>query len=239
MENTPEAAGAAPAPQTETTPTTNTNDAPAAPDMHGFTSDQLAEMRKFYDANGGFDKVKARISNPEHPSQPAQPNLNATEALEKEKDAMVAPTQSYRPPAGAITPQEFLVQEYFRGLSREEAYAPIAEKISSGAVLKDMAMLGIHPLNEDGSINDMKVRTYLNLAAKTVPAQQPATAPEASSAPTVDYVKVEGDIKDMKQAMAVLQQDSLLQRAGKGGHPDAKKAEEFMRSVLNPNTGKK
>ena len=231
MENTPEAAGAAPAPQTETTPTTNTNDAPAAPDMHGFTSEQLAEMRKFYDANGGFDKVKSRLSNPEPKAPETQP--------EPPKAPEAQATQSYRPPAGAITPQEFLVQEYFRGLSREEGYAPIKDKISSGAILKDMAMLGIHPLNEDGSINDMKVRTYLNLAAKTVPAQQPATAPEASSAPTVDYVKVEGDIKDMKQAMAVLQQDSLLQRAGKGGHPDAKKAEEFMRSVLNPNTGKK
>lgn len=239
MENTPEAPAEAPkAPESEATPNTTSNAAPA-PDMHGFTSDQLAEMRKFYDANGGFDKVKARISNPEQPSQPAQPNLDATEALEKEKDAMAAPTQSYRPPAGAITPQEFLVQEYFKGLSREEGYAPIKDKISSGAILKDMAQLGIHPMNEDGSINDFKVRTYLDLAAKTVPATPTAVAPEASAAPTVDYVKVEGDIKDMKQAMAVLQQDSLLQRAGKGGHPDAKKAEEFMRAALNPNAAKK
>ena len=52
MENTPEAAGAVPAPQTEATPT-NYNPEPAqAPDMHGFTSEQLADMQKFFQANG-------------------------------------------------------------------------------------------------------------------------------------------------------------------------------------------
>ena len=74
----PMAAGAAPAPQTEATPITNptpeTVSAPAQPavDMHGFTSEQLADMRKFYDANGGYDKVKSRISNPEPVRQPEQ-----------------------------------------------------------------------------------------------------------------------------------------------------------------------
>ena len=64
MENTPEAAGAVPAPQTEATPT-NSNPEPAqVPDMHGFTSEQLADMQKFFQANGGYDKVKSRISNP-------------------------------------------------------------------------------------------------------------------------------------------------------------------------------
>lgn len=236
MENTPEAA-VAPEAKTETTPTTNTNpaDAPAAPDMHGFTSEQLAEMRKFYDANGGFDKVKSRLSNPEPPKAPEAP----AEPAQPAQPAEPAQSPSYHRPVGAITPQEFLVQEYFNSLSREEAYAPIADKISSGAVLKDMAQLGVHALNEDGTINDSQIRAYLGLAAKTVPAKQTATTPEAGAAPTVDYIKVEGDIKDMKQAMAVLQQDSLLQRAGKGGHPDAKKAEEFMRSALNPNAAKK
>ena len=57
MENTPEAAGAAPAPQTEATPT-NSNPEPAqAPDMHGFTSEQLADMQKFFQANGGYDII--------------------------------------------------------------------------------------------------------------------------------------------------------------------------------------
>ena len=90
MENTPEAAGVAQAPQTEATPIINSTPAPAqiqtsapvAPDMHGFTSDQLADMKKFFDSQGGYEKVKSRISNPQNYSEPAQkPNLDAAQAL--------------------------------------------------------------------------------------------------------------------------------------------------------------
>ena len=227
MENTPEAAGAAPAPQTEATPT-NSNPEPAqAPDMHGFTSEQLADMQKFFQANGGYDKVKSRISNPtpapvqeQKPVEPAQP---------------AAPAQpAYKAPAGSITPQEFLAQQYFGALSHEEKYAAIAKEVESGAVLRDMAAFNIHPMNEDGSINDTMVRRFLDMKAATVAARQPASMPEASAAPTVDYVPVEGDIRDMQQAMAVLQQDSALRAAGMAGHPSADAAEKFMRETLNP-----
>ena len=230
MENTPEAAGAVPAPQTEATPT-NSNPEPAqAPDMHGFTSEQLADMQKFFQANGGYDKVKSRISNPTpapvqeqkpvEPIQPAEP-----------------PKPAYKAPAGSITPQEFLAQQYFGALSHEEKYAAIAKEVESGAVLRDMAAFNIHPMNEDGSINDVMVRRFLDMKAATVAARQPASMPEASAAPTVDYVPVEGDIRDMQQAMAVLQQDSALRAAGMAGHPSADAAEKFMRETLNP--GKK
>lgn len=227
MENTPEAAGAAPAPQTEATPT-NSNPEPAqAPDMHGFTSEQLADMQRFFQANGGYDKVKSRISNPtpapvqeQKPVEPAQP---------------AAPAQpAYKAPAGSITPQEFLAQQYFGALSHEEKYAAIAKEVESGAVLRDMAAFNIHPMNEDGSINDTMVRRFLDMKAATVAARQPASMPEASAAPTVDYVPVEGDIRDMQQAMAVLQQDSALRAAGMAGHPSADAAEKFMRETLNP-----
>ena len=227
MENTPEAAGAAPAPQTEATPT-NSNPEPAqAPDMHGFTSEQLADMQRFFQANGGYDKVKSRISNPtpapvqeQKPVEPAQP---------------AAPAQpAYKAPAGSITPQEFLAQQYFGALSHEEKYAAIAKEVESGAVLRDMAAFNIHPMNEDGSINDAMVRRFLDMKAATVAARQPASMPEASAAPTVDYVPVEGDIRDMQQAMAVLQQDSALRAAGMAGHPSADAAEKFMRETLNP-----
>lgn len=227
MENTPEAAGAAPAPQTEATPT-NSNPEPAqVPDMHGFTSEQLADMQKFFQANGGYDKVKSRISNPtpapvqeQKPVEPAQP---------------AAPAQpAYKAPAGSITPQEFLAQQYFGALSHEEKYAAIAKEVESGAVLRDMAAFNIHPMNEDGSINDAMVRRFLDMKAATVAARQPASMPEAGAAPTVDYVPVEGDIRDMQQAMAVLQQDSALRAAGMAGHPSADAAEKFMRETLNP-----
>ena len=227
MENTPEAAGAAPAPQTEATPT-NSNPEPAqAPDMHGFTSEQLADMQKFFQANGGYDKVKSRISNPTPAPVREQKPVESTQPVEPPKPA-------YKAPAGSITPQEFLAQQYFGALSHEEKYAAIAKEVESGAVLRDMAAFNIHPMNEDGSINDVMVRRFLDMKAATVAARQPASMPEAGAAPTVDYVPVEGDIKDMQQAMAVLQQDSALRAAGMAGHPSADAAEKFMRETLNP-----
>lgn len=232
MENTPEAPVA---PEAKSVATPNTNDdavtqAPAAPDMHGFTSDQLADMRKFFDNNGGFDSIKSKISNPTPATVQEQKPVEPTQPVEPPKPA-------YKAPAGSITPQEFLAQQYFGALSHEEKYAAIAKEVESGAVLKDMAAFNIHPMNEDGSINDVMVRRFLDMKAATVAARQPASMPEASAAPTVDYVPVEGNIKDMQQAMAVLQQDSALRAAGMAGHPSAEAAEKFMRETLNP--GKK
>ena len=230
MENTPEAAGAVPAPQTEATPTNSNPEPVQAPDMHGFTSEQLADMQRFFQANGGYDKVKSRISNPTPAPVQEQKPVEPTQPVEPPKPA-------YKAPAGSITPQEFLAQQYFGALSHEEKYAAIAKEVESGAVLRDMAAFNIHPMNEDGSINDVMVRRFLDMKAATVAARQPASMPEASAAPTVDYVPVEGDIRDMQQAMAVLQQDSALRAAGMAGHPSADAAEKFMRETLNP--GKK
>lgn len=228
MENTPEAPVA---PEAKSVATPNINDdagtqIPVAPDMHGFTSEQLADMRKFFDNNGGFDSVKSKISNPtiapveQKPVEPTQP--------------VEPPKPAYKAPAGSITPQEFLAQQYFGALSHEEKYAAIAKEVESGAVLRDMAAFNIHPMNEDGSINDTMVRRFLDMKAATVAARQPASMPEAGAAPTVDYVPVEGGIIDMQQAMAVLQQDSALRAAGMAGHPSADAAEKFMRETLNP-----
>ena len=237
MENTPEAAGAAPAPQTEATPTNSNPEpaqapaAPAAPDMHGFTSEQLADMQKFFQANGGYDKVKSRISNPTPAPAEEQKPVEPARPVEPEEPP-------YVPPEGSIRPDEFLAQQYFSALSREEKYAAISKEIESGAVLKDMAAFNIRPLNRDGSINDTMVRRFLDMKAQTVVAHQSSVTPEASNAPTVDYVPVDGDIKDMRQAMAVLQQDSMLKRSGQAGHPAAEAAEKFMREQLNPSAKK-
>lgn len=212
-------------PEVKSEATPNTNPEPQAPDMHGFTSDQLADMQKFFQANGGYDKVKSRISNPTPAPEPKP--VEPERPVEPEKPA-------YTPPVGSIRPDEFLAQQYFGALSREEKYSSISKDIESGAVLKDMAMFNIRPLNEDGSINDTMVRRFLDMKAQTVAAKQTSVLPEESAAPTVEYIPVEGDIKDMQQAMAVLQQDSVLRRAGKGGHPAAEAAEKYMRGQLNP-----
>ena len=239
MENTPEAP-AAPAesvatPNTNPTPAPAAAPAPAAPDMYGFTSEQLAEMRKFYDNNGGWEKVKSRISNPA-PVQQQQPNLDATYAMKKEEDMLKAPqpeAPKYQAPAGSITRDEFLAKQYFESLAKEEKYASIAKEVESGAVLKDMAAFNIRPINQDGTINDSMVRRYLDLKAQTVVAHQTSTAPEASAAPTVDYVQFDEANMDIRKATAVLQQDSALRARGMAGHPDAQKAEDFMKKILN------
>lgn len=238
MENIPnEAPAAAPAAESVATPNTTPASAPApapaAPDMHGFTSEQLAEMRKFYDNNGGFEKVKARISNPT-PVQP-QPNLDATQALQNQQEQMKAPTQpAYQAPLGSITRDEFVAQEYAQALSRDPAFASISEEIANGAFLKDMAKLNIRLVNQDGSLNDGQVREYLRLKAATVAAKQTQVTPEASAAPTVDYAPYDENNMDMQKAMAILQQDSALRGQGQAGHPNAAQAEEFMKKLLNP-----
>lgn len=232
MEN-PEVPAVAPATESVTTPI-NSNPAPAqpaqpaqAPDMHGFTSEQLAEMRKFYDNNGGFEKVKARISNPEpKPVEPAQPAPQPQQPVQPQQSA-------YQAPFGSITRDEFLAQEYAQSLSRDPAYAAISNEIASGAILKDMARLNIRLVNQDGSLNDAQVREYLRLKAATVPAKQTNVTPEASAAPTVDYAPYDEKNMDMKQAMAILQQDSAFKSRGQAGHPHMKEAEEFMRNLLN------
>lgn len=235
MENTPEAAGAAQAPQTEATPNTNpapaAASAPATPDMHGFTSDQLADMKKFFEANGGFDKIKAKISNP---APKVEQNVLKTPAP---NDAPQQPVQAQQPayhaPEGSITRDEFLAQEYAQSLSRDPAFAPIADDIASGAILKDMARLNIRLVNQDGSLNDAQVREYLKLKAATIPAKQTNATPEASAAPTVEYAPYDEKNMTMQQAMAILQQDSALKSRGQAGHPNMKEAEDFMRAFLN------
>ena len=235
MENTPEAAGAAPAPQTEATPN-NTNTEPAtapapAPDMHGFTSEQLADIDKFFKANGGFDAIKSKISNPQSAPVPApveQPKEPVTQQTQPQ-----AQEPAYKAPEGSITAQEFLAQQYFQALSKEEKYASIADKISTGDVLKEMASFNIQPLNRDGSINDRMVRRYLDLKAQTVPAKATSTEPSASAAPTVEYVEVGDSISNINQAYEVLAQDAKLRSQGLAGHPKISLAEAFIKEQLS------
>lgn len=232
----------APAPtgESEQTPAT-TNQAPVAndmqtqapaqkaenPDMHGFTSEQLAEMKKFYDANGGFEKVKSKISNPEKPTEkPAE--------VSEKKEEPTSHTQETEPtaqaPKGAITAQEFLAKQYFQALAGEEKYAPIAKGIANGDYLKEMAAFGINAMNPDGSINDQKVRMYLDLKAQTVPAKPTSSEPNASAAPTVEYITVGDKIDNIDQAYQVLMQKN---------HPKMEMAKEYIRNHYNAKSGNK
>lgn len=230
MENTPEAAGEAPvAPQTEATPI-NANETPAAPDMHGFTSDQLAEMQKFFAANGGFDKIKSRISNPE-PVTAAQPQ--AAEPAQPTQEPTVPQPVMPSAPTGNMTMNEYFAKRYFMDLAAEEKYSGIADDLRSGNILKEMSRLGIKAVYSDGSIDEDVLTEFLDLKAKTVPAKQSSAMPEASPAPTVDYIPVGESIESMAQAQQIILQDTQLRRQGKAGHPSVKMAEDYMREVLS------
>lgn len=233
MEKSPEAP-VTPEVKSEATPNTNPEpakeqEAPAAPDMHGFTSEQLADMQKFFQANGGYDKVKSRISNPtpapaeeQKPVEPTQPSK-----------AFEPPAQPYTPPEGSITQQEIFAKTYFDSLASQEKYSGIAKEISSGTVLKEMSELGIQVINQDGSINAGAVTKYLDRIVQAMPAKQSSAEPEASAAPTVDYVPVGEKINSMEEARAIIMQDAQLKRSGQAGHPNVKMAEDYLRDLFS------
>lgn len=224
-EQTPAQAPVSPASEPVETPT-NTNPEPAkapeVPDMHGFTSEQLADMKKFFDNNGGFDGVKAKISNPAKPAEPAAKPAEAPAPQPQPQPQPEAP--AYKAPEGSISPQEFLAHQYFKGLSQDPKYAGISEQIANGDILKEMAAFNIQALNQDGSLNDGMVRKFLDLKAQTVPAKPTAAEPDASAAPTVSYVNVGDKIENIDQAYQVIMQP---------GHPSADKAEAFIKEYLN------
>lgn len=235
MADAPDAPAEAPkATESEQTPTSTDNQAQApeqkteAPDMHGFTSEQLAEMRKFYDANGGFDKVKSKISNPEKSAEKSAEEPQKKEEPTSHTEAQ--PVNEYKTPEGAITQNALMAKYYFETLSRNPKYATIAKDIQEGKVLEEMDRLGIVYRNQDGSFNDKRINDYLGLKAQTVPAKPTETEPNASAAPTVNYVSVGDKIDNIEQAYKVIMQPN---------HPKMQMAEEFIKNYYNPNSSKK
>lgn len=234
MENSPEAPVTSEV-KSEATPNTNpepakVQEAPAAPDMHGFTSEQLADMQKFFQANGGYDKVKSRISNPTPaPTEEQKP-------VEPARPAATPQEQEYKAPAGAISRDDWFVKDYFEKLA-DRKYNNISDYIYSGKVLTDMAELGIQYLLPNGAIDAEKVNKFLTMKSETAPAKQSGAVPEAAAAPTVDYVPVGESIKSIEEARAVIMQDAQLKRSGQAGHPSVQKAEEYLRNALS--NGKK
>lgn len=233
MADTPNEAPAAPA-ESVATPNTNPTQpqdaqpqAPSQPDMHGFTSEQLADMKKFFDNNGGFDAIKSKISNP----APAQPEEQ--KPVETAQPAAVPQEQEYKAPAGAINQNEYFVKRYFMDLAGEKQYANISEEISSGKVLKEMAELGIQYMLPNGAIDSDRVNKFLTMKAQTAPAKQSGAEPESAAAPTVDYIPVGDNIKSMEEARAIIMQDMQLKRSGQAGHPNVKMAEDYLRDSLS------
>lgn len=238
MADTPnEAPAPAPTGESVATPNTNTNTEPAktpesnSVDLHGFTQEDLAGMRTFIDNNGGWDKIKSRISNPEKPVE--KPVENSQPGSQKQEEPTshteAQPVQQQKPQGR--TNDELMAEYYFEKLSKKPEYASISKEIADGVVLKEMANLGIQYKYADGSWNNDRINDYLQLRAKTVPAKPTSTEPNASAAPTVSYTEVgENGLTDINQAYKVLMEP---------GNPNIAKAEEYIRKHFNPESGKK
>ena len=214
-----------------------TLDASLVAEYLGTDTKTLEEFTRFTNANGKFNKafqvLKSRISNPEPKSleQTAQAQTQAS----VQQQPVAQSQQPMRTPDGMLSCNDLLMRGYYERLAGEEEYKPIAKEITNGDVLKEMEMLGINPTDSNGFIDDKKIRAFLSIKAKTVPASQANSMPEASPAPTVDYIQVGDTIENMAQARAVIMQDSQLRASGQAGHPSVAKAEEFLRNALNKN----
>lgn len=241
MENNPTPAGEAQAPQTEATPTTNLNtpvetpvtQAPVetaqAPNLHGFTEEQLADMAKFYASQGGYEKVKSRISNPQnYQQQTQQPQASADVQSSQPVQPIEQPQTQSRPPKGFASLQELSVERYFKDLANDPKYENISEQIQNGEVLKEMAAMGMNPIDENYNINVNQVNQFLTLKSASVPTK-PASAP-VSNIPTADYVEVGDTIANKEQALQVMRQSMEAKARGLAPHPALKKAEEYLKT---------
>ena len=218
MEENPAAAGEAQAPQTEQI-STESAQAPAqapAPDMHGFTSEQLADIEKFFKANGGFDSIKSKISNPQPAAQPA-PEAQAP----AQPQASVAPVEE-KPAEGFLTAKDIAYLQYRGMLASDAKYAQLGDYINSGKFIEEMESMGMKSVDAAGNLNDKTIRMFLDLKAQTMPAPAPST-PSSTTTPLVEYVNVGEEIKSHDQAMAVL---------GQTGHPKHEEAMKFLRGEI-------
>lgn len=205
-----------PAQPAETTPTSTTEPT----EKPYFSNEQLAEMQKFIENNGGYDsawkKMKAGISNPKveqpQPVQQTQP-VEQTQPTEQQVQA------------GHMTRDEFFALQYFNNLANDPDYANIADKIRNGDALKEMKKFGINPINGN-DINDAQTREFLNMYAKANAPAQPQTP--VTNTPTVEYVDVK-EIKSMADVDEIMRQNITLRAQGKPLHPSTEAAKAFGR----------
>jgi len=232
-----EAAPATPAEQAAqpeaTTPATE-----ATPNKPYFSDEQLAEMQKFIENNGGYDsawkKMKAGISAPQKaPEQPVAPQTQS-EPVKTPEAPQTAP-QEARP--GTYSLEELAAQSYFERLAGEEKYANIADEIRSGAVLKGLKDFNITPV-ADGRVNDADIRKYLDLYSASRPAKPTSAEPTVSPSMS-DTLSDITEVTTREQADRI-QIESLRRRAaGQPEHPLEAKAKEFIKNYYSKPKGKR
>lgn len=195
-------------------------------DLHGFTQEQLADMRKFYDSVGGYDHVKSMVSNPQKSEPQAAPQPQESAPSNTPQPAQNVPSNN----AGVRSTTSMITEMYFDKLAQNPQYAGISKEITDGTVIKEMLAMGANPIMADGSVNVEQLTKFLDMKAKGAPAPQTSTTPEASSAPTVDYVQVGETITSQQEALQVLQQNMQLKAMGQAEHPATAKAKEFLKN---------
>ena len=243
MENVPEApTGAAPASEAPI----NSNPAPAqapatpttpaqAPLQAAIPADRIEAFNRFVENNGGFEKAfetfKSGVSRPQNAMQPNQPHANQQPQAVPQRDVEAnggQPVNPYAVPRGFVTPQEVAAEQYFMGLANREEYAPIANEIRSGEIFQEMSKLGIRPV-ENGMFNDGRIRSFLNMYAKTKPAVP--TTETITTTPTVDYVNVGEQVSSRDDALKILAQNRSL-RGGMAPHPQTEAAKAFLKDYF-------
>ena len=225
----PEAAPA-PAPEQPAQPAETAPAEGATPNKPYFSDEQLAEMQKFIENNGGYDsawkKMKAGISAPQQkaPEQSSQPR-SAQQPVQQPE----APQNgSQAPKPGTYSLEELAAQQYFDRLAGEEKYASIADEIRQGKVLQGLKDFNINPIT-DGRVNDADIRRYLDLYAASKPATPTSAEPTTSA---VDYVSTatEGKVTSMEEANKIQMQSLQLQAAGQPPHPLEQAAKDFVKA---------
>lgn len=232
------------APATEANPQTT---APAAPEAAPqpapeaqpeqksyFTPEQLSEMEKFVESNGGYEKawakMKGNISARQPQPAPAQTTESAQPQPAPEATQPVQPTQPdyTQQNDGTYSMQELAVAAQFERYAKDPKYASIADDILGDKVLKDLADFHIDVITKDGRFNDKDIRRYLDLYAATKPAKPTSTEP-AESASMPDELSNIQEVTTMEEANRIQLDDIRRRNAGQPGNPLAEKAKAFVK----------
>lgn len=197
-----------------------------------FTNEQLAEMQKMFENNGGYEKAWGRmkdaisrpqaVTQPEAPQAPAQAQTAQTPAQSPE-----APQSAPEAPrAGTYSMEELAAQTYFERLANDEKYANIADEIRTGKVLEGLKNFNIAPIT-DGRVNDADIRKYLDLYSATKPAKPTSSEPTASPSMANDISNIT-KVTTREEADRIQLEDIRLRAAGQPGHPLAEEAKKFV-----------
>lgn len=212
-------------------PKTEAAEQPQAQDNGlGLTPEQTEQFKKFLDANGGFStafsKLKQDVTG-RNTDKKEEPTSQPEQSEQKTEDnTQPAPTEPTKPAEGYISPQDFAIKQYFKAVAQEEKYSAIAKDIESGAILKEMAGLGIKATDANGNYNDAMIHKFLDLKAATVPATPSVVEP--TTTPTVSYTEMDGDITSFADAQKIITESMAGRARGAGEHPKLAEAKKFM-----------